>query len=166
MNLGEVYISLNELDKAEYHYHEILKLNSESVKDRETINNFSQACFCLARIAILRKNSDEAVRYLKRRWNARRNSTETSGGQQTVELNFQTMNILQVLASQRFQRGEYREGEACLWPVLARLSEPQRRGLAEQLGGQCRDCGQTQGSVAGMELHGLGLCDQSRPAHA
>ena len=65
MNLGEVYISLNELDKAESQYKEILKLRSESVKDRETINNFSQACFGLARIAVARKNSDEAVGFLQ-----------------------------------------------------------------------------------------------------
>ena len=52
LNLGQVYITLNEFDKAELHYNEILKLNSENEKDRETINNFSQASFGLARIAI------------------------------------------------------------------------------------------------------------------
>ena len=38
-------LSLNDLDKAEVHFREIVKLRSESVKDRETINNFGQGLF-------------------------------------------------------------------------------------------------------------------------
>jgi len=149
LNLGQVYISLNELDKAEFQYNEVLKLNSENEKDRETINNFSQACVGLARLAIIRKNSDEAIKFLYKSLEiARRNSgTAVEGQQRPLEMNPQTMNVLQVLADQHFQRGEQRAAEKCLWPVLPRLSEQQRRNLAERLGKQCEDLGKRREAV-------------------
>ncbi len=125
LNLGEVYLSLNNLDKAEFHYLQILKLVSASVKDRETLNNFSQACFGLARIAIARNKSDEAVGYL----------------QHGLELNPQNMPSLQMLAKLRSERGEFREGEKCLWPLLAVLSRAQRRNVAETFGRQFEEAG-------------------------
>ena len=70
LNLGEVYFSLNQLDRAEFQYREILKLQSPRIKDWDTINNFSQACFGLARIALARNNSESvqnAVEHLRRR---------------------------------------------------------------------------------------------------
>ena len=50
LNLGEVYLSPSALhpEKAEGHFLEIRKLDSKQVKDRETINNFSQGYFGLA----------------------------------------------------------------------------------------------------------------------
>ena len=120
LNLGEVYISLNELDKAEMNYREILKLRSESVTDRETISNFSQAWFGLARIALLRGKPDEAIESLKH----------------AIELNPGNVAAMQMLATQLFQRGENREGEKYLWPMLAALPPAQRRAVADGFGGQ------------------------------
>ncbi|MGO9114129.1 MAG: tetratricopeptide repeat protein [Thermoguttaceae bacterium] len=145
LNLGEVYQSLNEidkaeknldkaesdLDKAEKHYLAIVNLRSESVKDRETINNFSQACFGLARVAVARQKPDEAIEHL----------------QQALELNPQNVPAMQFLANQRFQRGEFREGERCLWPLLAALPAAQRRGVAEQFGGQFEAAGKHNEAV-------------------
>ncbi|MGA2254260.1 MAG: hypothetical protein ABSG53_06315, partial [Thermoguttaceae bacterium] len=54
LNLGEVCLSLHDLDKAEAQYREIVRRRSDNEKDRETINNFSQACFGLARVALAR----------------------------------------------------------------------------------------------------------------
>jgi tetratricopeptide (TPR) repeat protein len=139
LNLGEVYMWLNDrdragnnldkaekdLDKSRDEYRAILELHSLSVTDRETLNNFSQASFGLARIAIVRKNSDEAIRYL----------------QQALELNPQNVAALQLLARVRFERGEYREGEKCLWRLLAVLPRVQRRNLAQQFGGQFEAAG-------------------------
>ena len=50
LNLGEVYLSPSAFhpEKAEFHFLKILELDSISVKDRETISNFSQAYFGLA----------------------------------------------------------------------------------------------------------------------
>ena len=52
-----------------------------------------------------------------------------------------------VLASQRFQRGEYREGRKVPLARAGRSPEPQRRGLAEQLGGQCEAAGKHKEAV-------------------
>ena len=139
LNLGEVYIALNELDKAEVHYSEILKLNSENEKDRETISNFSQACLAWRESPSPARIPTRPSGILEQALNiARRDSGEVTAGEQpSIEVNFQTMSFLQVLASQRFQRGEHREAEKCLSPMLARLAVQQRRCLAEQLGRQC-----------------------------
>ncbi len=131
LNLGEIYFTLNSFDKSESQYQEILKLRSESVKNRETIENFSQACFGLARIAIARQKPDEAIRDL----------------QKAIELNPQNVAAMQLLAFQRFQQGEYREGEKCLWPLLAMLPTPQRRAMAEQFGSQLQAAGKTKEAV-------------------
>ena len=125
LNLGEVFISLNgcdkaendldkaekDLDKAEDQYREILKLWSENIKDRETINYFSVASFGLARIALARKNSDKAIEFL----------------QQALERNPQNVAAMQMLARERFERGEFGEGEKCLWHLLAVLPAANRR---------------------------------------
>jgi len=148
LNLGQVYISLNDLDKAEFHYKRILNLNTENEKDRETIDNFSQACLGLAQIAILRKNSDDAVRWLEMALEiARRNTAEVTDGQQSIEVNLPTINALRELAGLRFQRGEFREAEKCLWRVLAVLPQQQRRGLADQIGRQCEALGKHKEAV-------------------
>ena len=131
MNLGEVYLSLNELDKAEAQYLAILKLRSENDKDRKTINNFSQACYGLARVAVARKNSDEAVRYL----------------QQAIEMNPQSGAALNLLAKELFERGDYREGERCLWALLAGQPPSSRRTIAEQFGGQFETSGKAAQAV-------------------
>ena len=85
LNLGEVYLSLNDLDKAESHYKAILRLQSESIKDPEINANFSHACFGLARVAIARKDPDEATRNL----------------QKAIELNPKNVAALQLLSSLR-----------------------------------------------------------------
>ena len=145
LNLGEVYLSLSDRDKAENnlakseddrdkaekHYQEILKLKSPNVKDRETISNFSQASFGLARIAILRKNSDAAIERL----------------QEALELNPQNIGAMQLLTLQRFQRGEYREGEKVLWSLMAVLPAGNRRTVAEQLGGQLEGAGNPKAAL-------------------
>ncbi len=145
LNLGEVYLQLSEHDraeknldqaekdlaKAEFHYQEIVKLISPSVKDRETINNFSQACFGLARIATVRGKSDETVAFLE----------------QSLALNPQNGLSLKFLATTRFQRDEYREGEKCLWPFLAILPKAQRRIEAEQFCRQFEAAGKTKEAV-------------------
>lgn len=91
LNLGEIYLSFsdrdkagNNLDKAENEYRAVLNLRSASVKDQETINNFSQASFGLARVALVRKHPDEAIRYLKL----------------AIELNPQNVAAKQLLAAQ------------------------------------------------------------------
>ena len=153
LNLGQVYMSLNELDKAEkdldkaekdrdkaeFHYREILKLDSESVKDRETINNFSQAYLGLAQVALARKSADEAA---KNSDEARRHSDQAIDFlQQSLARNGQNPGSLQLLAHQRFERGEFREGEKYLWPLLALLPRAQRRNVADQFGGQFETTG-------------------------
>jgi tetratricopeptide (TPR) repeat protein len=95
-------------------------LDSPSVKDRETINNFGQAYFGLARIAIARKKLEEAMGFLE----------------QSLTKNPRNPAALQMLANLRFQQGDYFEGEKCLWNLLPLLPPPQRRTQAEQFGGQ------------------------------
>lgn len=85
LNLGEVYITLNNLDKAESHYEAILTLYSVNFLDRETINNFSQAWFGLARVAIARKKPDEAIQDL----------------QKAIKLNPQNVAAMQLLSALR-----------------------------------------------------------------
>ncbi len=145
LNLGEVFISLNgrdkaennldkaekDLDKAEDQYREILKLWSENIKDRETINYFSVASSGLARIALTRKNSDKAIEFL----------------QQALERNPQNVAAMQMLARERFERGEFGEGEKCLWHLLAVLPAANRRFMAEQFGKQFEAAGKTKEAI-------------------
>ncbi len=115
LNLGEVYLSLNDPEKAEVHFLDILKLQSDSIRDRETISTFSEACFGLARVALARNNPDEAIKHL----------------QQALERNRQNLAALQLLAIQRFERGEYREGQKLLWTLLDGLPPRKRQELPE-----------------------------------
>ena len=82
LNLGEVFISLSDRDKAEGNpaqaekdldeaaaqYEAILKLRSKIEQDPQTINNYGQAAYGLARIAMIRNDSDGTVKYLELRW--------------------------------------------------------------------------------------------------
>ena len=53
-----------------------------------------------------------------------------------------------MLAGQRFERGEYREGEKCAWLVLAALPDMgQRRFFAEQFGRQFEAAGKHKEAV-------------------
>jgi tetratricopeptide (TPR) repeat protein len=122
---------LNDPDKAEIHFRAIVELQSENVKDRETINNFSQGCFGLARVDLVRKNPDKAIKHL----------------QQAIKLNPQNPAALQLLAVQQFERGEYREGETCLWRLLATMPPPNRRNVADQFGRQFEAAGKTKQAV-------------------
>ena len=85
LNLGAVYITLNNLDKAELQYQGIL--NST---DQERIN-YSQACLGLARVDIARKKSNEAIRHL----------------QEAIELNPGNASAMQLLAKLLFERGDF-----------------------------------------------------------
>jgi len=131
LNLGEVFMSLKDFDKAAFHYKAIQNLEAPSVKDHETINNFSQAFFGLARTSLAQNKSDEAIGYL----------------QHSLELNPLNIASLQLLATLRFQRGEFREGERCLWPLLNSLPKPQRRTVAEQFGQQFETVGKHKEAI-------------------
>jgi len=63
MNLGQVYMSMEDFDKATLHYKAIQILEASSVKDRETTNMFSDASVGLARISLAQNKSDEAIGY-------------------------------------------------------------------------------------------------------
>jgi tetratricopeptide (TPR) repeat protein len=131
LNLGEVYLSMNDLDKAEAQYRAIVKLRLKDIRDSDATSNFSVARVGLARIAIARKKSDEAIEFL----------------QQALKLNPQNVAALQLLAAQRFQQGEYREGEKSLWSLLAAVPKTQRRTLAEQFGKQFETDGKHKEAV-------------------
>ncbi len=138
LNLGEVYLSPSALhpEKAEGHFLEIRKLDSKQVKDRETINNFSQGYFGLARVELTRNNSDAAVTFLI----------------QALERNPQNPQALQLLAVQRFERGEYREGEKCLWPLLAEMPAPKRVEFAVQFAAQFDSAHKIPQAVAALNF--------------
>ena len=151
LNLGEVYLSLWERDRAnnpanaeanlanaENHYQEIIKLKSPSIKDRETINNFGQAYYGLARLAVARKRSDDVVNNLLL----------------SLECNPQNTAALQMLATQRFQRGEFREGEKCLWPLLIVIRKEDRSKLADQFAGQLEATGQAKAAIRAYNFLG------------
>jgi tetratricopeptide (TPR) repeat protein len=138
LNLGEVYLSLNDPDKAEIQFRGIVERTSENVKDRETINNFSQAYFGLARVDLIRENPDNAIQHL----------------QKAIELNPQNPAALQLLAAQRFERGEYREGEKSLWPLLAGMPAQQRRYVAEQFGVQFQSAGKEAQALRAWNFFG------------
>jgi tetratricopeptide (TPR) repeat protein len=136
LNLGEVYLYLNQidksekdLDKSEYEYRAILKLDSISVKDQETINNFGQAWFSLARIALMRNKPDEAIEFLR----------------QALIKNPQNQAAMNLLALQLLQQGDCREAEKVLWPLLAQQPKKQRLEFGKQfihqleVGGKTKD---------------------------
>jgi tetratricopeptide (TPR) repeat protein len=131
LNLGEVYLAHHDLAKAEVHYAALVKLQSDRAKDRETSSIFSQAHHGLARIAVARQDRDQAVRELRK----------------ALELNPQNSAAVQVLATTRFQQGEYREGEKCLASLLAMLPAAGRREAAKQFGKQFEDTGKTNEAV-------------------
>jgi cytochrome c-type biogenesis protein CcmH/NrfG len=62
-------------------------------------------------------------------------------------LNPENVGAMQLLALQRFQRGEYREGEKVLWSMLAVLPAPQRRDVAEKFGGQLEGSGNPKAAL-------------------
>ena len=87
-----------ELDKAGSQYRAILRYRSQKDKEWDDNVSFSQAYYGLARIAIARKQPDEAIRDL----------------QKAIELNPMNLRALQSLAVQRYERGDYAAGEQCL----------------------------------------------------
>jgi tetratricopeptide (TPR) repeat protein len=147
LNLGEVYIMLNQLDKAEAEYRAILKLQTEDLKDPETISYFSITRFGLARIALSRKNVDEAISEL----------------QKAIELNPKNVAALQFLATQQFLQGEYPDGEKHLWRMLAILQKPQRRNIAERFGNQFDAAGKTKEAVRTWNFLGWALATNPDP---
>ena len=145
MNLAEVYLTEHDLDKAETHFRAALKLQSDRVKDRDTINTFSNAHAGLAKVAVARDDRDEAVADLRK----------------ALELNPQNVAAMQLLATVRFQQGEYREGEKCLAGLLAMLPAAQRgaRGAVRQA---VQNRLEDRRRGAGLDLSGLDLRHGSR----
>jgi tetratricopeptide (TPR) repeat protein len=146
LNLGEVYLSLNDLDKAEAQFAAIIKL-SFTVKDAETSAKFSQAYLGSARVALARKNPDEAVKHL----------------QKALELNPQNASALNMLAVQRFERGEYHEGEKSLWPLLAAQPAQPRRSVAEQFAQQFESAGQKAEAVRAWNFMAWAFATSPKP---
>ncbi len=146
MNLAEVYLTEHDLDKAETHFRAALKLQSDRVKDRDTINTFSNAHAGLAKVAVARDDRDEAVADLRK----------------ALELNPQNVAAMQLLATVRFQQGEYREGEKCLAGLLAMLPAAQRRRRRGAVRQAVRNCRQDRRRGAGLDLSGLDLRHGSR----
>ncbi|MGO9111129.1 MAG: tetratricopeptide repeat protein, partial [Thermoguttaceae bacterium] len=147
LNLGEVYLSQHDLDKAEAQYRAVVRLPSPSIKDWDAIGKLSQAHAGLARVAIARKKSDEAVGFL----------------QQSLELNPRNAAAMQMLAVLRFQRGEIRDGEKCLWRLLAALPAAQRLALAEQFGKQLETTGKTREAVRAWTFLGWTFATSPEP---
>jgi tetratricopeptide (TPR) repeat protein len=119
---------MREFDKAEAQYQAIGKYEPmiESIKgDPDTLANFSQAHFGLARIAIARKDIDEAIKHLQR----------------AVEVNPGNLMALQLLAVQQYQTHDYREGEKSLMAWLAKMPPAARAKAAEQFAKQLDDSG-------------------------
>ena len=90
LNLGEIYMQLKELDKAEAQYRAMLMFESQKAKTSDDKANFSQAYYGLARIAVARKQSDDAICDLKK----------------AIELNPRSRRAMELLARQRYQRGD------------------------------------------------------------
>ena len=68
LNLGEVYLTLKDLDKAEAHYRTIVNLYSETEQDPETISNYSQGWYGLARVAVERRTPTRRSSTCGSRW--------------------------------------------------------------------------------------------------
>jgi tetratricopeptide (TPR) repeat protein len=128
LNLGEVFTQSKEFGRAESQYQAIQKYEEEwknKTKDPDTFANFSQAQFGSARIALARGEGDEAIGHLKK----------------AIELNPNNLAALQSLTTQRYQRGEYRDGEKCFSSWLSKLPPAARRKAAEQLAKQLKESG-------------------------
>jgi len=147
LNLGEVYLSQHDLDKAEAQYRAVVKLQSDRVKDREMISDFSHAHAGLARIAIARNDSDEAIGDLRK----------------AMELNPQDIAAMQLLAAVRFQQGEYREGEKCLARLLDMLPAARRRDAGEKFGRQFETTGKTKEAVRAWTFLGWTFATSPEP---
>ena len=133
LNLGEVYTQLGKQDKAAQHYVKILAyFDPKTVIDRDALNNFSQAYFGLARIALAQSKTaldqgkadlaqgkfDEAIKALK----------------ESLVINPTNMAAMDQEAYQLFRHGDYREGEKVINMWLSKLPPPARRQLADQFG--------------------------------
>jgi tetratricopeptide (TPR) repeat protein len=128
LNLGEVFTQLHELDKAERQYKEIVRFEPpvESLKKYpDALANFSQAHYGLARIALARKEIDEAVGHLQR----------------ALKLNPGNAAAMQQLAIQEYQTRDYDEAEKLRAAWLAKLPPSQRSAAAEQFVKQLDDAG-------------------------
>ena len=148
LNLGEAYLSLKDFDKAEAQYRAIVKLQSVGgTKDREANDNFSQAHTGLAKVAVARMDTDEGIRELR----------------QATELNRQNVAAVRLLATLRFQRAEYREGEKCLASLLAMLPAAGRRNAAEQFGKQFETKGKTKDAVRAWTFLGWTFATSCEP---
>lgn len=127
LNLGGVYTQLNELDKADAEYRKILRFEelakAQSIKDPDLNANFSRAYCGLAQTAIARKQTDEAIRNL----------------QTALQWNPNDILTLRLLALQRYQHSEYRDGGKCLQSWLAKLPPATRQKAAEQFVKQLDD---------------------------
>ena len=129
---------MKEFAKAEAHFRAILKQQSAKILDWDASTNFSNACVGLARIAIERKESGETIRHL----------------QKAMELNPRNSSALQLLASEQYRRGEYRDGEKSLLSLFAMLPKVQRRTAAEAFVKQFDSAGKTKEAVRAYNFIG------------
>ena len=132
LNLGEVYLALNDPDKAETHYLAIVRLPPPEPRDMEAIGNVSQSHFGLARVAMVRKKTDEAIKQLR----------------ESLTLNSRNTTALQLLAEIEFDQSDSREGEQYLRTWLASVPPQRRRTIAQGLGEKFKAEGKTKAAIA------------------
>jgi tetratricopeptide (TPR) repeat protein len=128
LNLGEVFTWRKEYDKAEAQYQAIGKFEvtlKTNPNNPDELANFSQAHFGLARIAVARKDSDEAIRHLER----------------AVEVNPSNLPALRLLAVQQYQIHAYPAGEKSRAAWLAKMPVAARQQAAVQFVNQLDDAG-------------------------
>jgi tetratricopeptide (TPR) repeat protein len=131
LNLGEVYTQLGKHEEATKHYLRILDLDSTSVTEKDTINNFSQACYGLARIAFAKNKPDEGFALL----------------QKSVAKNPGNMTAFELFARELFLHDKNHEGEQVVGLWLAKWPPLMRPAQADRLGGQFAAEGKMQQAV-------------------
>jgi len=138
LNLGEVYTSLGNYDKATEHYNRILDLDTIAVVEKDAIANFSQAHFGLARIAFFQNKPDEAIKELYR----------------AIAKNSNNMSAIVRLRDEYFLRGNYHDAEQVmrLWlsklPARAREDEVKKLGFQFEQGGKHEAAGRAWSAAA------------------
>ena len=146
LNLGEVYLSLNDPEKAEVHFLEILKLQSDSIRDRETISTFSEACFGLARVALARNIPDEAIKH-----------SATRAGADPPE-----PGCLATACHSAVRAGRVSRGREIALDLAGRVAAAEAAGTGGEFHYPVRECPHDGPSSAVLELLCLGVRHESR----
>jgi tetratricopeptide (TPR) repeat protein len=124
LNLGVVHLELGHLEEAESCYKEIFNFQA----GQESRAKYGDAYRGLANVAIARKQSPKAIKFLE----------------QSLRINPKDRASLQLMARLRVQRGEYSDGEQALRSWLAVLPATQRVKAAEQFGEEFKAAGKTK----------------------